>query len=110
MEPIYEIFIYETDQGVKPYLKWLAKVRNAVALVQIDRRLKRLADGNFGDCRSLHGGLFELRLDVGPGYRVYFSTYRGKIVILFAGGDKSSQDADIQKAFEYKKDYEAKND
>ena len=70
------------------------------ARLQIVRRISRVAAGNFGDAKSVGGAVSELRIDHGPGYRVYF-TRRGKaIVILLCGGDKRTQSRDIQKAQE----------
>jgi len=68
--------------------------------------LNRLAAGNFGDCKSLRRGLFELRIDWGPGYRVYYAMIGRACVLLLCGGDKRKQSADIARALEYLKDYE----
>jgi putative addiction module killer protein len=68
-------------------------------------RIDRLAAGNFGDCKSLRGGLFELRIDCGPGYRVYYTLAGRSYVLLLCGGDKRKQSSDIQRAMEYLKDY-----
>ena len=57
--------------------------------------------GQFGDCKALNDGIYELRLFFGPGYRVYFGQHKGKTILLLAGGDKSSQSRDIKKAKEY---------
>lgn len=64
----------------------------------IATRLNRLIQGNFGLCRVLGGGLMELRIDYGPGYRVYFSEDGNVLIVLFCGGNKSTQDSDIKKA------------
>jgi putative addiction module killer protein len=61
--------------------------------------------GNFGDCKSLRGGLFELRIDWGPGYRVYYAMIGRTCVLLLCGGDKRKQSTDIKRAAEYLKDY-----
>jgi len=68
-------------------------------------RIDRLAAGNFGDCKSLRGGLFELRIDCGPGHRVYYTLDGRSCVLLLCGGDKRKQSSDIQRAMEYLKDY-----
>ena len=88
---------YEVRQ-TKIFSKWLSKLRDAVAKVAIAKRIVRLKDGNFGDSKSVGGGVFELRIDVGKGYRVYFTNKDDKIVILLVGGDKSTQDEDIKAA------------
>lgn len=78
--------------------RWLRALRDRNAVVRIAARLDRLAAGNHGDVKPLGGGLSELRIDYGPGYRVYF-VHRGPIiVVLLCGGDKSTQDKDIKKA------------
>jgi len=73
------------------------------------RRLRpesnRLAAGNFGDCKPLRQGLSELRIDWGPGYRVYYAMIGRECVLLLCGGDKRKQSADIERALEYLKDY-----
>jgi putative addiction module killer protein len=82
------------------FTKWLAALNDQRARLQIVRRISRVAAGNFGDAKSVGGAVSELRIDHGPGYRVYF-TRRGKaIVILLCGGDKRTQSKDIRKAQE----------
>jgi putative addiction module killer protein len=68
-------------------------------------RIDRLALGNFGDCKSLGGGLFELRIDWGPGYRLYYAMIHRTCVLLLCAGDKSKQSSNIQHAREYLRDY-----
>ena len=80
------------------FRSWRAELRDAVAQKRIGARIDRLAFGNFGDAKSVGDGVFELRLDFGPGYRVYFVRQRDALVILLCGGDKSSQARDIQRA------------
>lgn len=88
----YEITATET------FAKWIGKLADRKARLIIDARIERLKVGNFGDAKSLGGGLSELRIAFGPGYRVYFTVENDRIVILLAGGDKSSQPRDIAKA------------
>jgi len=68
-------------------------------------RLQRLAAGNFGDGKPIGGGLWELRIDHGPGYRVYYCRARDKLLLLLIGGDKRKQQTDIDKALAYLKDW-----
>lgn len=77
---------------------WLKGLRDPKTRARIIVRLKRLLDGNAGDAKPIGGGLSELRLDFGPGYRVYFGQHGDALIILLAGGDKRSQDKDIKKA------------
>ena len=71
----------------------------------IELRLDRLEFGNFGQCKSLGGGLYELKIDVGPGYRVYFSKICKQIILFLHAGNKKSQIRDISKAREYFNNY-----
>lgn len=86
---MFEIIQSET------FREWRSKLKDRLAVLRINARIERMVDGNFGDIRSVGGGVSELRIDYGPGYRVYF-TRRGKtVIILLAGGDKHSQKTDI---------------
>lgn len=78
--------------------RWLAELRDVQGKVAILRRLERIKTGNFGDVRSVGVGVSELRLDIGPGYRVYFTRRGHVVIVLLCGGDKSSQQRDIKLA------------
>lgn len=80
------------------FRRWFASLRDSRAKGRILARLRRLSLGNFGDARSLGGGLHELRVDYGPGYRIYFVRRGDALVLLAWGGDKSRQKADIVRA------------
>ncbi|MQP68065.1 type II toxin-antitoxin system RelE/ParE family toxin [Niveispirillum sp. SYP-B3756] len=80
------------------FTDWLDGLRDRQARARILVRLARLAEGNAGDVKSVGGGIAELRIDYGPGYRVYLTQRGGVLVILLAGGDKTTQDRDIAKA------------
>jgi putative addiction module killer protein len=77
---------------------WLPSLRDIRASAKITDRLFRAADGNFGDVKSAGGGISEMRIDYGPGYRVYFCQRGSEIVILLCGGDKRTQQSDITRA------------
>jgi putative addiction module killer protein len=79
---------------------WLKRLKDARGKARILRRLDRLAQGNPGDVRPIGKGLSELRLDVGPGYRVYYLQDRDTLILLLCGGDKSTQQKDIDRAHE----------
>ena len=78
--------------------KWLKRLRDQRAKASILTRIERIEDGNFGDHSSVGGGISELRVHVGQGYRVYYVVRRRKVVILLCGGDKTSQQRDIDRA------------
>jgi putative addiction module killer protein len=77
---------------------WLRGLSDGRAKTRIAARIRRLEQGNLGDCRSLGSGLVEMRVDYGPGYRVYFVRRGFVVVILLCGGDKGTQRQDIEKA------------
>ena len=99
-----EIRRYVTRTGKDVVGDWLAGL-NAPAAARVAIRIDRLALGNFGDCRALREGVSELRIDWGPGYRLYFGRLGQECVLLLCGGDKRKQSADIDRAIEYLKDY-----
>ena len=80
------------------FLKWLQNLRDIRAAARIQVRIDRLSLGNPGDVKSLSGGISEMRIDYGPGYRVYFTQHGETIVLLLCGGDKRTQDDDIVEA------------
>ena len=82
------------------FTRWFAKLKDRNGRARIMARLLRVAEGNMGDYKSLGNGLFEFRLAFGPGYRLYFCYEDNKIIILLAGGDKSTQERDVGKALE----------
>lgn len=82
------------------FSRWLASLRDQRAVLHIVRRISRVAAGNTGDAKSVGGAVSELRIDHGPGYRVYFTRRGQVVVILLCGGDKRTQDRDIRRAME----------
>ena len=93
--------VEKTDE----YRDWLDRLRDQAGRARILVRLDRLIHGNPGDHRNLPGGVSELRIDFGPGYRVYYTQRREQLLLLLIGGDKSSQVKDIVKAQQLAKDY-----
>jgi putative addiction module killer protein len=82
------------------FAEWMNGLRDMRATARITVRIRRLSLGNFGDVKSIGSGVSELRIDYGPGYRVYFMRRGAALVILLCGGDKRTQDRDILKAKE----------
>ena len=80
------------------FQSWISSLKDREGRARINDRIKRLASGNFGDAKSIGGGVEELRLHFGPGYRVYFLKKGDTIVVLLSGGDKGTQAADIRRA------------
>lgn len=103
---LIKIIIYSTNTGKEPYSDWedgLDKITQAV----VKNRLDRIRLGNFGSAKMIQDGdgIWELILDYGPGYRIYFGKQRATIVILLTGGEKKSQNRDIKKAKQYWLEY-----
>lgn len=101
-----EIRHYLTVSGRDPYQDWLDKLKDVQARIKVQRRVDRVVTGNFGDHKFARDGVWELRVDVGPGYRVYYAQAGQTIVLLLCGGDKRTQDADIDKAVKFWLDYQ----
>src|SRR4030065_274780 len=81
---MYEVRSYQTTAGDEPVTEWLSALNDAQARARINARIARLAAGNFGDCKPLRGGVWELRVDWGPGYRVYYARIGRPAVLLIA--------------------------
>ena len=97
--------IYQTREGKAPFEVWLNKLKDKIGLAHINNRIRRLSLGQYGDCKRVGSGVFELRIHYGPGYRVYFAEKGSSIIILLQAGDKSSQKRDIQQAIAFWQDF-----
>ncbi|WP_395489626.1 type II toxin-antitoxin system RelE/ParE family toxin [Cedecea davisae] len=100
---------YLTQDGRDPFNAFLMDVKDPIAKAMIAVRVARMGAGNYGDCKPCREGVSELRIDRGPGYRVYYSpvpgSFTGDIVLLLLGGTKKKQNQDIEKSIRYLKDY-----
>ena len=90
--------------------RWLRKLKDRQGRLRILERIDRLAHGNPGDVKSVGHGVLELRLSFGPGYRVYFTQHGDRLVLLLCGGDKSTQQQDIEKAHQLAADWRSRED
>jgi len=105
METLIEIRHYLTRAGKDVFDEWLWRLGDPRTQAKIAARMNRLAAGNFGDCKPLRGGVWELRIDWGPGYRVYYARIGRASLLVLCGGDKREQTADIQRALRHLEDY-----
>ena len=103
-----EIRRYVSREGKDVFGEWLSSLERKAA-ARVAARLDRLANGNFGDCKLLRAGVFELRIDWGPGYRIYFGRVGNACVLLLCGGDKRKQSSDIKRAIANLEDYKERS-
>lgn len=107
---MYEIRHYLTPDEKDVYLDWLKQVRDNVAKMAVVRRVNRIEQGNFGDHKFCRDGVWELCIDMGAGYRVYYAIAGQQIVLLLCGGDKRTQNKDIERACTYWQDWQRRTD
>jgi putative addiction module killer protein len=103
---MYQIRHYLTSSGADVFQDWLKQLRDGLAKMAVVKRVNRVELGNFGDHKFCRDGVWELRIDVGPGYRVYYALSGQQVVLLLSGGSKGSQDTDIGRACDYWKDWQ----
>ena len=106
---MYGIRHFLTQNQRDVYMEWRRQIRDPIARVAVDRRINRIELGNFGDHRFCRHGVWELRIDVGQGYRVYYAVAGTQVVLLLCGGDKRTQDVDINRACEYWLDWQGRD-
>lgn len=106
---MYTIRHYLNPEGKNTFLDWQRKLRDDMARMAIERRLNRAEHGNLGDHKYCRDGVWELRVDIGAGYRVYYALNGKEIILLLCGGDKRTQDADITRASSYWQDWQRRN-
>ncbi len=103
---MFTIEQYQTAGGKDVLETWFATLRDRRAVARIAARIERLGPGLFGDWKALRDGIWELRIDEGPGYRVYYARSGRRVILLLCGEDKRTQATDIQRAVEYWKDWQ----
>lgn len=105
-----DIEFYTTTTGVQPFVGWLERLRDKKAWLIIRKRLQQIKEGDhLGHYRGAGAGVLELKIDYGPGYRLYCGMANQKLIIMLCGGDKSAQQKDIEKAREYWNDWKSRN-
>lgn len=107
-ESAYRLEYYQNESGSIPFSEWLESLRDRTAIARIRIRLGRVRLGNFGNIKPVGDGVSELKVDHGPGYRVYYAMSGKAVVLLLIGGDKSTQNKDIETAKRYWQDYQAR--
>jgi putative addiction module killer protein len=107
---MFELRHYLTPDGKDLIDEWLRQLRDGQGKAAIIRRLNRLEQGNFGDFKPLRDGVHELRIDVGPGYRVYYARAGKVVMLLLCGGTKRTQDRDVDHACDCWRDWQGHED
>ena len=92
---------YTTSAGKQPVRSWLSGIKDSLTQAILYKRIRQAGLGNFGKIRNVDDGVNELKIDYGPGYRVYFGIYQGELILLLVGGTKRTQQSDIEKARDY---------
>ncbi len=103
---MFDIQNYLSHAGADPYANWLASLADRQARARVLVRIGRMASGNFGDVKPVGGGVWEARVDWGPGYRVYYAQAGKRLILLLIGGDKRKQQSDIEQAHAYWEDWQ----
>jgi putative addiction module killer protein len=105
---VYEVRNYCTPAGRDVFAEWRNQLRDIQAKAAIIRRINRIEQGNFGDHKYLTDGVSELRIDLGPGYRIYYAITGNQVLLLLCGGDKRTQENDIKRACAYWQDWQTR--
>lgn len=107
---MYEIRHYLTRENKDLFMEWRRQLRDSQVRIAVDRRINRMEFGNFGDYRFCRDGVWELRIDLGPGYRIYYAIAGAQVILLLCGGNKRTQDADIRRACECWLDWQRRSE
>jgi putative addiction module killer protein len=92
---------FYTPNGKAPVKEWLSSIKDQLTQAILYKRIRQASLGNFGDHKSVGQGVYEMRIDFGPGYRVYYSVHKDEVILLLIGGSKRTQQIDIDKAKTY---------
>lgn len=107
---MYEVRHYLTAQGKNPFSEWRRGIRDSKMAIAVDRRINRVELENFGDHKFCRDGVWELRIDIGPGIRIYYAVSGTRVILLLTGGDKRTQSADIDRACDYWLDWQQRSE
>ena len=102
---MFEIEYYNNSNNKSVFEEWFNNLRDKQAKTRIINRINFLERGGLGDCKPVRDGVWELRIDYGTGYRIYYSMIGKKLILLLCGGDKRTQNRDIEQAIKYLEDY-----
>ena len=100
---------YKKENGTQPYKDWFASLKDGTTKTVVEDRIERARNGNYGDCEPIGDGSLELRINHGPGYRVYFGPVGEGLIVLLGGGNKNGQSGDIKAALGCWKEWKARN-
>lgn len=100
-----EVLRYQAADGTEPFSEWLCSLKDKSIQARVRLRIQRVASGTLGDCEPVGEGVLELRVHVGPGYRIYLARHGRSLVLLLCGGTKKSQSTDIRLAKSYWSDW-----
>lgn len=100
-----KLFVYRDQGGREPFSDWMDRLKDRSAKTRIQMRLQQCQSGNLGDVRAIGEGVLEMRIHIGPGYRVYCALHGDKMIVLLCGGVKSTQKGDIRTAQSYWQDW-----
>ena len=95
-ERLVEYFV--ASNGKVPVKEWLSSIKDPLTQAILYKRIRQAADGNFGDSKTVGSGVFEMRINYGSGYRIYYGIHKDEVILLLVGGSKRTQSSDIEKA------------
>jgi putative addiction module killer protein len=104
-DPRYEVIFYADENDKRPFEKWIESLKDIRAKGKVLAKIEHMSDGNFGDHKRYGGGVAEVRIHYGPGYRIYYGMDDETLIVLLCGGDKSSQTKNFKQAKAFWKDY-----
>lgn len=100
---------YKTVSGKEPAKEWLASIKDKLTLAILFKRIRQAGLGQFGNTRNVDNGVWELKINYGPGYRIYYGIHRDELILILVGGSKRTQTTDIQKAKAYWTEWKERN-